>query len=737
MAKNKLVLIIYLFLAVTTLIAFFQVGNLGFINFDDEDYITQNPPIQNGITIRGLYWAFTTGHSSNWHPLTWISHMLDIQLFGLNPYGHHVTNLLFHLASVLLLFFVLNRMTKALWQSAFVAALFALHPLHVQSVAWVSERKDVLSTFFWMLTLVAYAYYSERPRFKSYLVVVASFALGLMAKPMLVTLPFVLLLLDYWPLERFASKKPAQPIRAEETSPVSTGRKKRKTGKHALTNIVKIEKPAGKILKWATIRPLVMEKIPLFALAAVSCVVTYIAQNKSGAVASIEIYTPAIRITNAFVSYFFYIAKTIWPHNLAVFYPHPGLWPLWQVLGATLFLVAVTYAVIRMAKQFPCLPVGWFWFTGTLVPVIGIMQVGAQAMADRYTYIPSIGLFVMAAWGIPEIFRKRRYGKEVLAATSALCLLAFLILTWRQVGYWRDSITLYDHALEVTEGNYLIYNNRGLTYYDLGNHKRAIEDFDRAVQFRPRFAPAYANRGNALTHLGDYAQAIRDFDMAIKIDPLYAQAWTNRGNAYSAAGNYTRGIEDLSRAIEINPENAQAYSDRGAAWAGIGNQKQALEDFNRAIGIDPRYAEAYCNRGLFYQSHGEYRKAIDDYDKAIEYNTAHKAEAFCGRGVAYEHLGDHRSAINDYEKAIEINPQYADAYLDRGITYLGLGDRLRTVQDFDKAIQINPEYAGAYYFRGVAHSSFGNQKQALEDMKTAARLGFEDAGEFLKSQGLN
>ena len=414
-------------------------------------YVFENHHIQNGITGNGIRWAFTTGHAANWHPLTWISHMLDVQFFGLNPQWHHLTNLLFHIANVLLLFFVLHRMTKALWQSAFVAALFALHPLHVESVAWVAERKDVLSTFFWMLTLVAYGYYAERPRLKSYLAVIAFFALGLMAKPMLVTLPFVLLLLDYWPLERFAKVNRFRQFERKLTAPFLHAGKKEKRETP--------QKSPSKYRNRQTIIPMDIDsssgsgKNPPLCPAILSCTATYIAQNKGGAVAPIEIYTLGIRIANALVSYLIYITKMIWPDNLAVFYPHPGMLPFWQCSGL-LLLAAVTFAVFRTAKRFPYLPVGWLWFTGTLVPVIGIVQVGGQAMADRYTYIPSIGLFIMAAWGIPGIFKKRRYGKEILAASSALCLPCLFVLTVIQVGYWRDSVTLFDHALNVTENNY-------------------------------------------------------------------------------------------------------------------------------------------------------------------------------------------------------------------------------------------------------------------------------------------
>jgi len=681
MDEKKQTLAIYLLLALTTLVAFQQVGNHGFIQLDDSGYIVENGHIQDGITIRGLLWAFTTGYAANWHPLTWISHMLDIQFFGLDPHWHHLTNLFFHIANVLLLFFALNRMTKALWQSAFTAALFALHPLHVESVAWISERKDVLSTFFWMLTLVAYSYHAQRPGLKSYLAVIALFALGLMAKPMLVTLPFVLLLLDYWPLARFAKSNSAR-----QNKIITVG----------------IEKPAIHKFEWALIRPLLLEKIPLFALTALSCAAAYIAHSKGGAVAPIEMYTPCIRIANAFVSYLIYIAKTIRPDNLALFYPHPGLWPLWQFLGAALLLAAITVTVILKAKRFPYLPVGWLWFTGTLVPVIGIVQVGSQALADRYMYIPSIGLFIMAAWGVPEILRKRRYGKEAFAAFSVLCLLCIFILTRTQVSYWQDGITLSEHALNVTQRNFHMYILHGMTEYHRGNYGRAVEDFDRAIEINPDDDKAY-------------------FD---------------RGYAYNGMGNYMRSVEDFSRAIEINSGSAQFYNDRGVSYMALGDEIHALEDFNRAVEIDPQHAQAYFNRGCLYQSSGKYRQAIDDYDKAIETGYPVKEDVFCNRGAVYGSLGDHVKALEDYAGAMEINPEHARTYYNRGVDYASTGDHLRALRDFDRAIQIDPEYADAYYFRGMARALLGDRTPALEDMKTAARLGSEDAGKFLKDQGL-
>jgi protein O-mannosyl-transferase len=669
MPKNKLIPVINLLLILITLAAFWQVGNHGFVDYDDDTYIVQNRNIQNGITVQGLRWAFTTGYAANWHPLTWISHMLDVQIFGMSPQFHHLTNLLFHVANVLLLFFVLNRMTKAVWQSAFVAALFAFHPLHVESVAWVAERKDVLSTFFWMLTLIAYCYYAERPRAKTYLAVIAFFALGLMAKPMLVTLPFVLLLLDYWPLGRFGKTMSIQKIRTEAAYPVSASRKKGKKGKQPPKTPVTIEKPADLKFQWTLLRHLIVEKIPLFALTVLSCAATYIAQNKSGAVASVEIFTPGIRIANAFVSYLIYIGKMIWPVDLAVLYPHPGPLPLWQPLAAALFLIAITFAVTLKAKRYPYLPVGWLWYTGTLVPVIGIVQVGGQAMADRYTYIPSIGIFIMAAWYLPEILGKRRYTKHVLAGSSALCLLVLFILTWTQVGYWRDGITLFDHVLKVTNNNYFGYYCRGKIHSLLGNNARAIDDYDRAVEINPAYAPAFNNRGLAYESIGDHTRAINDYDRAVEIDPGNAEVFNNRGMVYETLGNHAKAIADFDRAIQIGSNLALAYNNRGNTRDGLGDHTGAIQDFDRAVEIDPGYAEAYNNRGITYDAMGNHVRAIEDFNRTIEISPVH-AGAFYNRGRAHAFLGNQTQAMDDLKKAARLGYEDARNFLrSRGISW--------------------------------------------------------------------
>jgi len=671
--KNLNPILICLALAVLTVVTFWQLKDCGFIDFDDNVYVYENAYVQSGLSWHDIKWAFSFESVENggyWNPVTWLSLMLDYQIFGLNPRGYHLINLLFHVMNTVLLFLIFHRMTKTLWQSAFVACLFAIHPLHVESVAWITERKDVLSTFFLMLTMGAYIYYVECPGFRRYFLVLLFFVLGLMAKPMLVTLPFVLLLLDYWPLQRFQEIKPAHNIQTEVFKSVFPDKQKKKSKKkHVAKESLEVKKPADPEYKRALIYPLLWEKVPLFVLVILLSIVTYIAQQKVGAVITIDALPLSVRIGNAFVSYIAYIGKMIWPSNLAVFYPHPGSWPLWQVLGSILLLVAVTLAVFRMAKRFPYLATGWFWYTGTLVPVIGIVQVGGQAMADRYAYIPLIGLFIMVSWGVPELLKQWSYRKEILLTSSALSILCLSIITWTQVGYWQNTITLFDHTLKATDHNSIAYYNRGNTYNKLGNYRQAIEDYNRAIEIKPGHAEAYNSRGNAYKDLGNYEQAVEDYNRAIEIKPSYAEAYVNRGNAYNGLGNYRQAIEDLNRAIEIKPGYAETYNNRGNAYIGLGNYRQAIEDLNRAIEIKPSYAEAYNNRGAAYLSVGNYKQAIEDLNKAIEIKPDY-ADAYYNRGVIYGRLGSDDRAVEDLKRAATFGGERAKNILrNRGMNW--------------------------------------------------------------------
>ena len=435
---SPLTLFIYFALALMTLTVFLQIRNFDFVNYDDYAYVRDNQHVLSGLTADNVIWAFTTGYNANWHPVTWLSLMLDCQLFGPDPGRIHLVNVFLHLANALLLFAILKKITGSLWPSAFVAAVFAVHPMHVESVAWIAERKDVLSTLFLLMTVAAYAGYVKCPSVYRYCATLTMFALGLMAKPMLVTLPFVLLLLDYWPLNRF------------ELFPPSDRRK--------------------------MLYRCAIEKIPFFALAVVSSVVTFMVQRAGGAMADTNVVFWGKRFVNAIISYTQYIGKMFWPENLAVFYPldAAGI-PLWQIVLSGLLLAGMTFLVLYAGRTRKYLPVGWFWFLGTLVPVIGLVQVGSQAYADRYTYIPYVGLFIMIAWGLPELLSKWRYHRPALSISMIIVLIAMGTAAHRQVSVWKDSLTLFSHALEVTQNNCLVNNNLGTAYADLGRYPEAIE----------------------------------------------------------------------------------------------------------------------------------------------------------------------------------------------------------------------------------------------------------------------
>ncbi len=548
--------------------AFGRIAYNDFINFDDDYYVTENSHIRSGINAESIKWAFTSDVASNWHPLTWISHILDWNLFGANASGHHLVSLFLHIGAVIFLFLFLNKTTDDAWIAAFAAAFFALHPLRVESVAWVSERKDVLSMFWGMACLYAYAFYVERNKLSNYLLCLTLFALALLSKPMMVSLPFVFMLLDYWPLSRWREVLSA-PI--ENRSRLA--------------------------------RTLIGEKVPFILLTVVSSGLTFWAQDKGNSVISIEFLHYSERFGNAIVSYAAYLGKIFWPVDLAVFYPYYVL-PLWKIGISALILMIITIAVLYYIRKLPFLFVGWFWYLGTLVPVIGLVQVGKQSMADRYTYLPSIGIAIILAWLTPFLFQRAGLRLKFLysAAIAVLCLL--VVLTWMQCGYWKNSATLFSHTLRVTKDNYLAHNNLGVALSTAGIMEDAIEHFNEAIRIKPDYGEAYYNRGIYYNNLGRYQRAIEDYSKAIRIKPDNADAYYNRGIAYNNFGDYQRGIEDYGKAIRIKPDYAEAYNNRGNVYTKLGYYRQALEDYEKAVRIKPDYALAYSNYGVAYLLQG-------------------------------------------------------------------------------------------------------------------------------------
>ena len=528
-------------LAVLTWGVFGQTLRYDFVNYDDPRYVYQNTTITSGINLANIAWAFTHIHSENWHPLTTITHMLDCQLHGLNAGWHHFTNVLLHCLAVVLLFVALERMTGALWRSAFVSAVFAVHPLHVESVAWIAERKDVLSALFFMLTLLAYLRYTRAPSTGRYLTVAIAVALGLMSKPMLVTLPFVLLLLDYWPLGRF------------ETHRSNTGRR---------------------------LLQLVLEKTPLIALSAVSSIVTFLAQR--GAIGWTEQLPVSARISNALVAYVVYIRQMFWPARLAVFYPHPeNRLPVWEISLAFIVLVGITAAAFVFRKKAPYLMTGWLWYLGMLVPVIGLVQVGWQGHADRYTYLPQIGLYIAATWAVTDLSRSWHFQRMAVGAAALVVVGALSWRAWLQTSYWRDSETLFTHALAVTSNNDVALNNVGIIFLDKGQLDDAISKLRAAIDLRPENGPAHDNLAKALLKKGQVAEAMVHYRKFLEIEPDNVEARNTLGTALIQQGHVKEAIDQWQDALARQPDNGNAASN--LAWVFATCPEDSIRDGARAV----------------------------------------------------------------------------------------------------------------------------------------------------------
>jgi len=550
-----------------------------FINLDDPDFVTKNAHVLGGLNWENVKWAFSnTDQGVLWAPLMWLSHMLDCQFFGLNPWGHHLMNVLLHAANTALVFLVFRRMTGATWRSLILAALFGWHPLKVESVAWVTERKDVLSAFFWMLTLWAYVKYVESSQVRSsksklwYGAVLAMFVFGLMSKPMLVTLPCVLLLLDYWPLERF---------------------------------------------KHGSARRLVAEKIPFLILATAASVVTFLSQQHGGAVTTVETLPLGARIGNALISYCRYLGKIVWPTNLAIFYPHPGYWPLERVLLAGVFLCGVSLLFFMKRRQYPYLLIGWLWFVGTLVPVIGLVQVGGQSMADRYTYVPSLGVLILTIWGAHELTRRWRYHEIALPVAGSAVIVLCIGLTRQQLGYWNDGETLFRHAIEVTGNNYVAHNDLGIALGKKGQTDEAIIQIQEAIRLNPNFAEAHYNLGVALDENGQTDEAINQFLEAIRLQPDDADAHYNLGMALGKKGQINEGIGQVREAVRLKPDDATLHYNLGTALGKNGQTDEAIIQFREAIRLQPDFAEAHNNLGTALDAEGHIDQAIIQFREAI------------------------------------------------------------------------------------------------------------------------
>jgi Flp pilus assembly protein TadD len=657
----------------------------GFVNFDDDLYVTDNLWVKQGLSLAGLRWAFFGSAAANWHPLTWLSHMADCQFFGLRPWGHHLVSALLHTVNTGLLFLVLRRITQAPWRSFFVAAVFAIHPLHVESVAWISERKDVLSGFFFMLTLGAYARYVEQavsqrskvgvqkteagrssgfqlPYSSYYFWTLGFFALGLMSKPMLVTVPCLLLLLDYWPFRRGVA------------------------GEAELPGSNKLDALRVRARCW---EGLVWEKAPFFALAACSSLITYVVQKRAGAMWTLSEVPFSERIGNALVAYWRYLGKFFCPTRLSVFYPHPGQWPVAPVLVSGLMLLAVTALALRLRQRAPFFLVGWLWFLGTLVPVIGLVQVGWQSLADRYMYIPMIGLLLAGIWGMELLTAtwSARMVPMLVAGTGLLGMGA--VLAWEQAGYWKDSETLFRHALRVTDNNFIAHHNLGMALMSEGRLDEAAVEFGAALKLRPKSADSYNGLGEVLLRQGHMDEAMALFDKAISFKPDLAVAYNNLGIIRSRKGMVDQAILDFEHALKARPGYVKAFNNLGLALQADGRLDEAILKLQEAVRLAPEDAEAHKNFGMALGRKGRLDEAVEQLTLAIKINPK-DSQARHNLGLAFSRQGRMEDAIGQFERALELKPDSAETHACLGLALAQVKRKEQAIEHFKQALKLKP-----------------------------------------------
>jgi len=626
-------------LILATVALYAPVLHFSFLNYDDPEYVTRNLHVRDGLSAAGIGWAIRSTDSANWFPLTWVSHMVDVQLFGLNPGLHHFTNVILHAASAALLFHLLFRMTGAVWRSTFVAAVFALHPLHIESVAWIAERKDVLSAFFWMLALLAYVRYVERPVRSRYVLLLAAFIAGLMSKAMLVTLPLVALLLDVWPLRRPLTRK------------------------------------------------LLIEKLPMFGLSAMVSILVFVAQRSGGAVLSVGQLPLALRMANVLVSYATYAIKLFWPSNLAVFYPFPASESDWVVIASALAIAAVSAWVIRERVRRPYLMVGWLFYLATLLPVIGIVQVGLQSRADRYTYIPQIGLAIMLAWGAAELGRRN---ERLVAVLAVVALVGWTLAARSYLSVWQDSATLFQHALTVTSDNYVAHSNLGVAMMDRGDNAGAVPHLRAALELRPGDAEAQDNLGEALLRLGQTDEAMVHVTEALRLDPSLPEGHVNMGAILSGRGQTAAAEAQYQTALQLDPASEEAHDGLGAILTDLGRPAEALPELTEAINLDPDDADAHYNLGRLFGLTGRTPEAIAEFSKAVALRPNDPQNHF-NLGVALASSQQLSKAIDEFRAAVQLSPGYANAHVNLGTALAQNGDCAEALPEFAEALRLRPD----------------------------------------------
>jgi tetratricopeptide (TPR) repeat protein len=674
---------ISLLLAACTLAVYWPVTGYQFVSYDDSDFVTANPIVQAGLTVKGFKWVWHSEVARNWHPITMLSHMMDCQLFGVAPGWHHLTNLLLHIANTLLLFHLLKMLTGAVWRSAIIASLFALHPLHVESVAWIAERKDVLSTLFWFLTTWAYVRYTISKSKALYALTLFLFALGLMSKPMLVTVPFFLLLLDYWPLRRMEKAK---------------------------------ERPG-----------LILEKIPFVAMSAALCVITFEIQKQGGAMLTSLNLPFASRLENALISYVRYIGKMFWPHHLAGLYLRSDEWPLWQVSLAALFLIAVSILVVRERVRRPYLAVGWFWYLGTLVPVIGIVQVGMQSMADRFTYVPLIGLFIMVVWGAAEGCQRWRLPNFVPAAISILLLTTCADLTARQVTYWRDSETLFTRMITATSNNYMAHYNLANVYSREKKTDQAMTNYLAALEEEPNYADADNNLGVLLLDQKRYEEALAHYTDAVRISPDYihyfnlANALADAASARHDSNEFAQAVQTYQRALELNPSASEAYQNLGLTWQAQGRDSEAIGAFEQAVRLNPDFEAAQSSLANALTRAGKLVEASEHYLAVVRLDPS-RVESYNDLGICYAMQNKMADAEQQFKQVIRLQPSNAAAFGNLGNALAAQNKIDEAIPYYLGALKLNPNDYQTEFNLGLSLSRQGKRAGAETHYRNALKL---------------
>jgi tetratricopeptide (TPR) repeat protein len=706
---------ISLVLALATVAVYAQTRRFDFVNYDDPQDVT-NAHIRRGITPENLAWAFTSREFGNWYPVNRLSHMLDTQLFGVHGGAHHLANVVYHIVGTLLLFAFLARATGSCWPSALVAFLFALHPLQVESVAWITGRKDVLCALFCFLGLWLYVRYAERPTRGRYLLVLLAFCLGMMAKPMIVSFPFVLLLLDYWPLGRLSRK-------------------------------------------------VIREKIPFVVLSLIGTVVAFFAQRASGAVQPLSRTSLGLRVENALISYTVYIGKFFWPSSLSVFYPYPSGYSVLEIAAAVVVLAGISVLALRLSRSYPYLAVGWLWYVVTLAPVSGLVQLGGHARADRYVYVPMVGLAIMLVWGAADLVRRRRQLLPVGVAAASLACLACATVSWAQARHWESSETLFRHALEAApDNNYVAHHNLGLYLVNVpGRLQEAINEFQTAVNMYPLNAPWHSNLGLALAKMpghmpqamaelqeavrldptlpqahnnlglvlmevpGRLPDAIAEFQAALHIDPEYPDARANLAQAFSKTPEHmAEGIAELQRAAAASPDDAAAHDNLGVALSNIPEKlPEAIDELRTSLRLNPDSPEVHNSLGLaLAKSPGHLPEAVGEFQTAVRLKPEF-AEAHSNLGMALAGTpGRLPEATGEFRTALRINPDSAVSHNNLGMALAKTPGQLEEAfAEFQEAVRLDPNYADAHYNLGLILAEIpGRKREAIAELETAQRI---------------